>query len=70
MNVRCADEFLAKVTEGVVHGLYKVVTRSSFGPIWQHKVSVGKWTFCHCVITLHTKPQVVVEGLECFDRQI
>ena len=25
-----ADEFLATVTEGLVHGVYKVVTRSSF----------------------------------------
>ena len=29
----CADEFLATVTEGVVHGVNKVVTRSSFGAI-------------------------------------
>ena len=27
----CADEFLAMVTEGVVHGVYKVVTWSSYG---------------------------------------
>ena len=27
----CADEFLVTVTEGVVHGVYKVVTRLSFG---------------------------------------
>ena len=27
----CADEFLAMVTEGVIHGVYKVVTQSSFG---------------------------------------
>ena len=27
----CVDEFLAMVTEGVVHGVYKVVTRLSFG---------------------------------------
>ena len=25
----CADKFLAMVTEGVVHSVYKVVTRSS-----------------------------------------
>ena len=41
----CTDEFLATVTEGVLHGICKVVTRSSFGVIWQHKVSVGKWMF-------------------------
>ena len=27
----CTDEFLATVTEGVVHGVYKVMTQSSFG---------------------------------------
>ena len=27
----CADEFLATVTEGVVHSVYKVLTWSSFG---------------------------------------
>ena len=26
----CGDEFFAKVTEGVVHVVYKVLTRSSF----------------------------------------
>ena len=26
----CTDKFLAAVSEGVVHGVYKVVTRSSF----------------------------------------
>ena len=26
----CRDEFLATVSEGVVHGVYKVMTRSSF----------------------------------------
>ena len=29
----CADEFLATVTEGVVQGVYKVMTWSSFGVI-------------------------------------
>ena len=29
----CTDEFLATVNEGVVHGVYKVVTRSVFGVI-------------------------------------
>ena len=32
----CADGFLAIVTEGVVHGEYKVVTRSSLGVTWRH----------------------------------
>ena len=27
----CSDEFLARVTEGVVHGVYKVITQSVFG---------------------------------------
>ena len=27
----CTEEFVATVTEGVAHGVYKVVTRSSFG---------------------------------------
>ena len=35
----CAYEFLTTVTEGVVHGVHKVVIRSSFGVIRQHKVS-------------------------------
>ena len=30
----CTNEFLATITEGVVHGVYKVVTRSSFTVIW------------------------------------
>ena len=41
----CADGFLATLTEGVVHGEYKVVTRSSFSVTQRHKVSGGKWTF-------------------------
>ena len=45
----CTDKFLATVTEGVVHGVYKVVTRLSFCVICSHKVSGGKWTFHHCV---------------------
>ena len=52
------DEFLAMVTEGVVHGVYKVVTWSPFGVTWRHKAS-GKWMFCHCVIY---EPNTVVEG--------
>ena len=34
-----AAEFLTTVTEGVVHGVHKVVTRLSFGVIRRHKVS-------------------------------
>ena len=47
----CADEFLATVTEGVAHDVYKVVTRSSLGVTQRHKASGGKYTFCHCVTT-------------------
>ena len=32
-------EFLTMVTEGVVHSVHKVVIRSSFHVIRQHKVS-------------------------------
>ena len=35
----CTYEFLTTVTEGVGHGVYKVVSRSSFGVIQQCKVS-------------------------------
>ena len=35
----CSDEFLATVTEGVVHGVYKVVTRLSFSVTRWHEVS-------------------------------
>ena len=44
-----ADKFLAVVTEGVVHGVHKVVTRSPFGVIWQHRPSGGKRPFRHSV---------------------
>ena len=59
MNIRrhmqaCVDEFLAMVTEGVVHAVYKVVTRSSFGVTGRHKASGDKWTFHHCVTRWHT----------------
>ena len=37
----CAYKFLTTVTEGVLHGVCKVVIRSSFGVIWRHKVSQG-----------------------------
>ena len=49
-----ADEFLARVSEGVVHGVYKVVAQSSFSIIRQQKVSGGKRTTGHRVTTLHT----------------
>ena len=39
------DEFLAMVTEGLVYCVYKVVSWSSFGVTWRHKVSGSKWTF-------------------------
>ena len=32
-------EYLTTATKGVVHGVHKVVVQSSFGVIWQHKVS-------------------------------
>ena len=35
----CIDEFLAMVTEGVVHGVCKVVTPLTFSIIWQHEAS-------------------------------
>ena len=50
----CAYEFLNTVTEGVVHSVHKVVIRSSFGVMWQHKASGGTWTFCHCDTRVHT----------------
>ena len=37
----CTDEFLATVSERVVHGVYQVVTRSSFSVTQQQKVSGG-----------------------------
>ena len=50
----CTDEleqaqmnFLLWVTEGVVYGVYKVVTQSSFDVAWRHKGSGGQWKFCH-----------------------
>ena len=50
----CKDEVLAKVTEGVVQGVHKVVTRLSFSVTWRHKAIGGKWTFRHCVKRSHT----------------
>ena len=46
-RIEACTEFLATVTEGVVCGVYKVATRSSFGVIERHKVSGGTWTFHH-----------------------
>ena len=46
-------DFFDIVAEGVVHGLYKVVTRQCFSVRWPHKVSGGFGTFCHCVKSLH-----------------
>ena len=50
----CADEFLATIIEGIVQGLYMVVTKLSFGVIWRHKASGDKWIFRHCFTSLHT----------------
>ena len=50
----CTDEFLSTVTEGVVHGVYKVVAQPSFGITLKHKASGGKWAFRHSVRRLHT----------------
>ena len=37
-----------KVSKGMVHGVYKVVTQSSFGVTKRHKVSggIGHFTMC------------------------
>ena len=35
----CSDEFLTTVTEGVVHGVNKVVIQSFFSEIPQHKAN-------------------------------
>ena len=45
----CANELLALVTEGVVHGAYKVLIRLSFGLSWRHKVSGG--TGCFSIVS-------------------
>ena len=55
-----ADEFLAMVTEGVVQGVYNVLTQSSNPPFVQQIVSPvipsgGKHIqFYHCITRLHT----------------
>ena len=66
----CTDQFLATVTEGVVHGVYKLVTKSSFSLIWRHKVSQSKWIFCHCITRLGTnlgwyKPRTTAGHTTC-----
>ena len=45
--------FFPTVTEGVVHGVYKVVTLSCFGVIRLHKVSGGIGRFA-TVSQVHT----------------
>ena len=37
------EEFFDTVTEGVAHGVYKVVSLSCFCVILQHKENGGKW---------------------------
>ena len=39
--IPCTDEFFATVTEGVVYGVYKLVTRLYFCVTRRHKVSGG-----------------------------
>ena len=60
----CADTFLATETEGAVHGVCEVVTRSFFGVIQRHKASGGKWTFHHCF----TFSQVCIRTLDSSGR--
>ena len=42
----CTYQFLATVTEGIVHDVFQGVT-------WQHKANGGKWTLCNCVTRSH-----------------
>ena len=62
----CTEDFLAKVTEGVVHGVYKVMTRSSFSVIQRQQESGDILPLHH---NLAYEPQTVVEGLGCFDQR-
>ena len=62
----CTDKFLTTVTEGVVHGIYKGGSLSSFGVPRQHKVSGGKWTFHHCVTSLHTNLKQLLKDRVAF----
>ena len=48
----CAGEFFDTLTEGMVHGVHKVMTRSCFSVIWQHKVSEGKWGHIYTTVVL------------------
>ena len=48
-----ADEFLAMVTEGVVNGVFSVVTWPYFSVTWLEKSSGGKWMYRHCVTRAH-----------------
>ena len=48
------------VTEGVAHGVYKVVAQSSFGVIQRHKVSLG--TQCFGTVSQLCIFYIVVEG--------
>ena len=50
----CAYEFVTMVTEGVVHGVHKVVIRS-FDVIRRHKASGGTLTFCHMFVRWLTR---------------
>ena len=55
----CTDEFLAVVTEDVVHSGYKVVTRACFG-VTRHRIEVlGIMLLCH---NFTYEPHTVVEG--------
>ena len=45
-NLKLLPEFLTTVTEGVVHGVPKVLIQSSFDIIRQHKARGGTWMFC------------------------
>ena len=47
----CTDEFLATITEGAVHGVYKAVTWTYFHVTRRHNGSEGNWTFHYCVTT-------------------
>ena len=52
----CVDEFLTLITEGVVHGVCKVVTRLSFCVIRRHKMGGSEWMLHHCVTRSHMNP--------------
>ena len=54
----CTDEFLAMVTEGVVHSVQKVVTWSCFSVTWQVEL-VDISQLCHNFIY---EPHTVADG--------